>query len=258
MSTPAGQTPRVVRLLLFGLLGLMIVIWVLDRGARKDSQDFFDILADMDVATDDNPMRADMHARLNRDPDEAKRALGGLIDEYVFTSGLPGKNYRVLVAYADDGEGRMQYVDHFLNEIENENHLANQISKNAGAAIVPGDSSAALVAMAAIGRAQRFTEQDRNGDGNLTGDEIPDEWLTRLDQFDTNRDGTISLAEYQARFQRPRRRGPIARAVEGAPEGRDNINMETGRPYNEESPVSKNAKNKQSDGQPPAPKRGDS
>ena len=250
MSARPGQTPRIVRLVLFTVLGLMIVVWVLDRGARKDSHDFFDILADMDVATDENPMRPEIHARLDREPNEANSAYGGLIDEYHFSSGLPGKNYRVLVAYANDGQGRMQYVDHFLNEIDNHNHLANEISKNGGIAISPGDASGALAAMAAINRAQLFTESDANGDGQLTGDEIPATWHARLEQTDSNRDGAISLREYQVQANRPRRRVPIPRAAEGAPEGKDNINMETGRPYGEPAPVAKKADKKKAQKSP--------
>lgn len=46
-----------------------------------------------------------------------------------------------------------------------------------------------------------FKQQDANGDGKLTGDEIPEMMKQRMDAFDTDQDGSISLEEIQARIK---------------------------------------------------------
>ncbi len=43
-----------------------------------------------------------------------------------------------------------------------------------------------------------FTKRDKDGDGKLTGDEIPKGMAKRLDKIDTNKDGSLSQEELKA------------------------------------------------------------
>ncbi len=47
--------------------------------------------------------------------------------------------------------------------------------------------------------AAMFKNADKDGDGKLTGDEIPARIKNRMEAFDTDKDGAISLAELQSR-----------------------------------------------------------
>jgi Ca2+-binding EF-hand superfamily protein len=42
-----------------------------------------------------------------------------------------------------------------------------------------------------------FKNQDKDGDGKLTGDEIPQFLKARIDSIDTDKDGSITLEEIQ-------------------------------------------------------------
>ena len=248
MGVKQGMSmPRLIlRVVLFCILGVMIVVWVVDRSARSASQRDFDILADMDAAADVNPMQSEIHDRLGREPDFQTEDHGGLIEEYHYSSILPGRTYRVLVAYANDGKDGMQYVDHFLNEIDSKVGLESQIWKNEGSATeAGGEVSGAGVPPAGGGGggggrrrfdpSARFASQDANEDGKLTGDEISDRMQGNLTAWDTDNDGAVTLEEFQARIRSFRSRGPRTRADQGAPEGDDNIDSATGSPFRPES-----------------------
>ncbi|MDA1050435.1 MAG: EF-hand domain-containing protein [Planctomycetota bacterium] len=54
-----------------------------------------------------------------------------------------------------------------------------------------------------------FTERDADGDGKLTGEEIPERMLERLEAIDTDKDGSVSKEELLARMsQSPGGGGP--------------------------------------------------
>ena len=241
--------PRLIlRVVLFCILGVMIVVWVVDRGARAASQRDFDILSDMDAAINDNPMQPEIHERLGRGPDATTEDLGGLIEEYHYTSVVPGRTYRVLIAYANDGKGGMQYVDHFLNEIDNKVGLESQIWKNQDAAVEAGDTSGEVSQMSAPradggggdgqrpSLAERFAGWDADSDDKLSGDEIPDFFRRNLTEIDSDGDGALSREELEAWFRAERaQREASARAAEGAPSDDDNSNGRTDRPQRIES-----------------------
>ncbi len=75
-------------------------------------------------------------------------------------------------------------------------------------------------------RAQFFTrmfeQRDENKDGKLSGDEIPEQMAGRLEQIDSDGDGSVSREELEAMARRMGQRGEGARR--GRPEG------EGGRP----------------------------
>ena len=241
MGAKQGMSmPRLIlRVVLFCILGVMIVVWVADRRARSASQRDFDILADMDAAADVNPMQSDIHDRLGRKPDVQSEQHSGLIEEYHYSSIVPGRTYRVLVAYANDGKDGMQYVDHFLNEIGSEAGLESQIWKNEGSASEAGDTSGEVTAMAGGGGAPGaggggrgrfdpeaiFARLDADGDGKLTGEEIYMNGEINLRTgFDTNKDDAVSLEEFQARMRALRQTGggrSKTRDSQDAPEGED-------------------------------------
>jgi hypothetical protein len=50
--------------------------------------------------------------------------------------------------------------------------------------------------------AQRFRQLDRNRDGKLTKDELPEQMLRRFDMMDTNGDGAVDQAEQAATIRR--------------------------------------------------------
>ena len=56
---------------------------------------------------------------------------------------------------------------------------------------------------------------DKNGDGKLSKDELPDRLKPLMDRADANKDGFLDRAEVTVYAQRQERRGP------GGPEGRD-------------------------------------
>lgn len=49
-----------------------------------------------------------------------------------------------------------------------------------------------------------FGNMDVNGDGKLTGDEIPERMQSRLEQMDSDSDGALTLEELKAAFERMR------------------------------------------------------
>lgn len=52
-----------------------------------------------------------------------------------------------------------------------------------------------------------FKRMDKNGDGKLVGDEIPERMKQGISRIDTNGDGAVSLEEIQARFKQRGNRG---------------------------------------------------
>lgn len=79
---------------------------------------------------------------------------------------------------------------------------------------------------AALAQQDRFSQWDRNGDGRLTRDELPDGLRPNFDRVDTDRDGFISRAEDAARRNRaaggqPRAGAPAPRLLEGIVAERD-------------------------------------
>jgi polyisoprenoid-binding protein YceI len=54
---------------------------------------------------------------------------------------------------------------------------------------------------------QFFTGMDADGDGKLSGDELPERMAERLDRFDTDADGAISRDEFLERMKQFRERG---------------------------------------------------
>jgi hypothetical protein len=63
---------------------------------------------------------------------------------------------------------------------------------------------------AAVGRvAERFKQLDRNGDGKLTRDEVPQN--LPFGQWDANKDGVVTLEEVIAFYTKPRAAGPATK-----------------------------------------------
>lgn len=60
-----------------------------------------------------------------------------------------------------------------------------------------------------------FQRRDANGDGKLSGEEIPDRMRGNLERMDTDGDGAVTLAEFREAFSQMRRRG------RGRPPGRE-------------------------------------
>ncbi len=65
-----------------------------------------------------------------------------------------------------------------------------------------------------------FKQRDADGDGKLSGDEISDRMRQQLDQIDTDKDGAISLKEWQERPRKRRKKGDGGRGG-GRPKGDD-------------------------------------
>jgi hypothetical protein len=66
------------------------------------------------------------------------------------------------------------------------------------------------------GLAGRFKQLDRNGDGNLTRDEVPSS--LPFDEWDANKDGVVKLDEVKAYYTKPRAGvGPAKPAAQPAP-----------------------------------------
>jgi Ca2+-binding EF-hand superfamily protein len=63
-----------------------------------------------------------------------------------------------------------------------------------------------------------FQERDANKDGKLSGDEIPEQMAGRIEQIDTDKDGSVSRSEMEAMMTRMRERGGPG-AGRGGPEG---------------------------------------
>ncbi len=53
-----------------------------------------------------------------------------------------------------------------------------------------------------------FEQNDKDGDGKLTGDEIPERMKQNLERIDTNSDGAVDKSEAEAIFSRMRHRRP--------------------------------------------------
>lgn len=60
-----------------------------------------------------------------------------------------------------------------------------------------------------------FNAMDTDGDGKLTGDEIPDRLKTNLDAMDADKDGSITLEEQQAWFQKRMTEGGFGKVSGG-------------------------------------------
>jgi len=79
-----------------------------------------------------------------------------------------------------------------------------------GAAVTPGEERPANAADAARQQSQQFIERnDRNKDGQLTRDELPEGARRLFDRVDANQDGVITLEE-DAAFRAARERQPGA------------------------------------------------
>ena len=72
--------------------------------------------------------------------------------------------------------------------------------------------------------AQMFSTRDANGDGKLTGDEIPEMLQGRMERVDENADGAIEKEELMKAMARMGRgdRGPGAKGGKDSPEGERN------------------------------------
>jgi len=79
-----------------------------------------------------------------------------------------------------------------------------------------------LLAVSAGAQDDRFRNWDKNGDGKLSREELPERLRRNFDRVDANRDGSISLEEHRAAAQRlaerTAQRGGPARSPD-APEG---------------------------------------
>jgi polyisoprenoid-binding protein YceI len=64
-----------------------------------------------------------------------------------------------------------------------------------------------------------FKNRDANNDGKLSGEEISERMKGRMEQFDTNKDGAISLEEFKNGFGQGRRRPGGGRPGGGRPGG---------------------------------------
>jgi Ca2+-binding EF-hand superfamily protein len=64
-----------------------------------------------------------------------------------------------------------------------------------------------------------FEDRDKNKDGKLSGDEISEQMAGRLEQIDTDKDGSVSRAEMEKMMSRMRQRGGGDRAGRGGSEG---------------------------------------
>jgi hypothetical protein len=66
----------------------------------------------------------------------------------------------------------------------------------------------------------RMMAFDKNGDGKLGRDELPERMQGLMDRADANKDGFVDKAELTALAARQSQRGPGAREGSGRPEGR--------------------------------------
>lgn len=72
---------------------------------------------------------------------------------------------------------------------------------------------------------QRFRSYDKNNDGLLSSDEMPDALKNERDKWDTNKDGFIDLNEFKGYFKsRFEQRGDRPDSPAGSPEQPNNIN----------------------------------
>jgi hypothetical protein len=71
---------------------------------------------------------------------------------------------------------------------------------------------------AGAGLAERFKQLDRNGDGKVTRDEVPN--MPMFDQWDLNKDGAVTLEELQTFYTRRRAPGTTTSAPPTAPKAK--------------------------------------
>jgi len=83
-----------------------------------------------------------------------------------------------------------------------------------------------------------FQQLDKNGDGVLNSDEMPDELKAELDKWDTDHNGLIDLNEYKAYFQaRMQQRMADRQGAQGQGQQNGPIYVETPAPQEDPRPV---------------------
>ncbi|HEV3261853.1 MAG TPA: EF-hand domain-containing protein, partial [Gemmataceae bacterium] len=82
----------------------------------------------------------------------------------------------------------------------------------------------------------QFSQFDKNGDGVLNSDEMPDELKAELDKWDTDHNGLIDLNEFKAFFQ-ARMQQRIAERPTGQDPSSGPIYIETPAPEEDKKPV---------------------
>ena len=73
---------------------------------------------------------AAVHRILDRPPTTTTETEGGIIENFRFAGGLPGRTYVIRVGYLKNEEGQLTYLPHDLNADQDDPGLAEVISVN--------------------------------------------------------------------------------------------------------------------------------
>lgn len=159
------------------------------------------------------------------------------------------RNLPIMKALDTDEDGQLS-----ASEIENASKSLLKLDKNGDGAISPeemrpepgqmpmfagpggpGGPGAGGPPGGAAGMARMFEARDKDKDGKLSGDEIPEQMLPRLNMLDTNGDGSIDKSELEKMAARMQGQGPGGRRErQGGGEG-----VQPRRPPSDEDPNKK-------------------
>jgi hypothetical protein len=130
------------------------------------------------------------------------------IDLYSFRSGVLFRTYKVYIVYSGTGlieslskdkePEEMSMPDADDSEASNSNNSPSVASNPTAGGGVDGGSNGSGRDRDPAQFVARIMENDTDGDGKLSGDEIPERMRSNLDSVDSNSDGVVDLDEVTA------------------------------------------------------------
>jgi hypothetical protein len=135
-QSSSSSTQIVIRVALLAVLIIALIALFVDRRARSSSQQADAQLSERDAAGE-LMNAATVQELIGREPTSSREVGGGLIENYDFSGGIPGRSFTIRVGYAPGANGEMVYVAHNLNQEQGEMELQQLIAAQGNRLALP-------------------------------------------------------------------------------------------------------------------------